>query len=474
MRNENQFNYHGIVRLAKEAYENYPFYKWFYESNDINWKKIDYKTLPIVTKKTIIEYQKQSNMPYYKHKNRKNIPEEAIIATTTGTSGRPLEVLFTPKDAFRFFSYYVGLSIIKYLYKDTLRSKILAYFLTRGIKKTNIKSYAFKKSSINILIPDSGEDNMNLIYDGGDEYGLIEKIPLDKTTNKKYLQKYFTSKKPTVIVDTSGQWIKFLVEEFDLNKDKLKLVISYEEDEILKKELNNRGIGFLRVFGCQEGGCLGTTCEYTDNFHVVSPFSLLIRDKSGVNKPTGRGELIFTTPYELFPFINYSNGDIIDLNLLKCKCGYVGQTFQFLGRHMMVKVPNVLGMYFDIQGIINLLEHTFKSSFLITYIPVKIKNQGETVNIIAIFIEDKNCIHPKINNNLSRKCLIAGGYKSDERFVILFPVIKVPEKSIPSTLLRSTGMKKRRFFNGVSSNAPKGFESLSSILQQFDYYLQIK
>jgi phenylacetate-CoA ligase len=107
-----------IVKVLKDAYENVPFYKYWFDLHKVdikeinNWDAFEEK-IPILTKKDII-----SHIDKFEHKTIKKFG----IRTTGGSTGTPLKYKFSLKDkiyaeaiylrGLSFGGYHIGNKIV--------------------------------------------------------------------------------------------------------------------------------------------------------------------------------------------------------------------------------------------------------------------------------------------------------------------------------------------------------------------------
>ena len=95
------------------------------------------------------------------------------------------------------------------------------------------------------------------------------------------------------------------------------------------------GVDVYQSYGTADAGTLGYECEAKDGWHVAPEIviELLV---PGDNRPTAGGEagqVVLTSPNEIYPLVRFGTGDLSAWNREPCRCGRTSHRLTgFLGR----------------------------------------------------------------------------------------------------------------------------------------------
>lgn len=277
-----------IVTVLNDAYENIPFYKYWFDLHKVNLKNIvDWKTfeekIPILTKKDII-----THIEKFEHKTIKKYG----VRTTGGSTGTPLKYKFSLKDKIYAEAIYLrGLSYGGYKLGDKIVYFGGGSLVSNQKKKLSTKLY---EKIFGLYVYSS--------Y-GVTDTELINILHTIQTNKIKYIRGYVSS--------------VFLLADYALKHHiNIQLKSAFVTSEMLFENQRKR---------IQ----LAFNCDVYDNYSLydggVSAYEMkgigriidMERAYMEIDKSEGsEGRILATQFYNtVFPFIRYDTGDIGEISL---------------------------------------------------------------------------------------------------------------------------------------------------------------
>ena len=325
------------------AYTHSPFYRFIFKQHGFDVHSFrglhDYDSLPIIRKEDILSFIKTHNKEMWDVKHN----EHFITATTTGSTGKRLNVLFTEEDIIR-----------------NVRSLVNC-----------LQWWGYKGGSINVIMwepPQGTQESISSIllknlakitqgkiyYEHEIEGDLFrrEKIKGETLTfiNLPRLSKLLESSRVQEFNLMNLKYILTLVTPSQL-KTKFHL-------QIKEKLLN---MHLIPSYGFTEALFVGASCPHTFErgfIHVAQQGLFHILGKNNNLNYEGTGELVYTSLDRAFPFIKYCPGDIVSIEKENgCSCGYSGINLRFEGRlPLTVKIPYADGYFIDVVDVVKTIE----------------------------------------------------------------------------------------------------------------------
>jgi phenylacetate-CoA ligase len=283
-----ELQFKEILKVLKNAYENIPFYKYWFDLNNVNINKIDTwkafeETIPILTKKDIIE-----NIEKFEHTTN----EKFGVRTTGGSTGIPLKYKFSIKDKIYAEAIYLrGLSYGGY----NLGNKIV-YFGGGSLISTQKKKWTTKlyEKIFGLYVYSS--------Y-GVTDQDLKNILNTINTKNIKFIRGYVSS--------------VFLLADYAIkNNIKIQLKSAFVTSEML---FDNQRKSIQLAFNCDvydnyslyDGGV--SAYEMKNIGRVIDVERAYMEIDVNEEK---EGRILATQFYNtVFPFIRYDTGDIGEISL---------------------------------------------------------------------------------------------------------------------------------------------------------------
>ena len=283
-----EFQFQEILKVLKNAYENIPFYKYWFDLNNVNintidtWKAFE-DTIPILTKKDIIE-----NIEKFEHTTN----EKFGVRTTGGSTGTPLKYKFSIKDKIYAEAIYLrGLSYGGY----NLGNKIV-YFGGGSLISSQKKKWTTKlyEKIFGLYVYSS--------Y-GVTDQDLKNILNTINTKNIKFIRGYVSS--------------VFLLADYAIkNNIKIQLKSAFVTSEML---FDNQRKRIQLAFNCDvydnyslyDGGV--SAYEMKNIGRVIDVERAYMEIDVNEEK---EGRILATQFYNtVFPFIRYDTGDIGEISL---------------------------------------------------------------------------------------------------------------------------------------------------------------
>jgi phenylacetate-CoA ligase len=285
-----------LRRIIKHAYENVKYYRKLFDSAGVKPEDIqrveDLSKIPITTKSQLQELSLDEIIA-----NGVDI-EKCVKVRTSGSTGTPLDIIFTKKER-EFF--------------DTVRTR---FFMENGLrfedKKVTIwsipnfppRKYWFQHLRIMqrefICLYNKNRDPIEYLQRANP--GIISSQPsILKLLALEVKRREIIEIRPRVIFSTSEL----------LEQETRELIESTFKAEIFE------------YYGSQEFGCIAWECSKHRGYHLNIDTMVVEFIKDGKRVAPGeRGELICTSLHSYtMPFIRYKIGDIGIYSDERCPCG---------------------------------------------------------------------------------------------------------------------------------------------------------
>jgi len=435
-------NEESALNLAREAKNKFPFYRWLYNDMD-DYEFKTYSDLPTFSRDEISIFEHTFDHNYFEPLQ---INEPHFIATTSGTTASPLKVVISNSDIKKFLIPF----------KETLHQ----YF-----GEHNIASLPLHENLSNCY---------SLMSAMGEKVPYI--IPKAKSSDWESVRSIIKQYEPLVILDCPDNWAKSFPEGMLSSLNVKGVVMCLASKETMERIGSETKI--VTMYGSLELGCVSAlSCPINQEvYHIFQRDLLLGILSNGQYKSEGTGELIATVSFRAFPFIKYSNGDIITLYDDSCTCGFSGRSVIFRERKFSIKLPDANGCNVNYHDIYKSISSEYGEGIIMFYLNVINKN-GIKHRILAIFIENESSSRPSLASDLAVKAADVGtGMDSCLRGRIMcgdwssYAIISifVPKGSIPPD---PAARKKRIFVNGVANAVPSEYNPLIATLENFTNYI---
>ncbi len=422
-----------VGKMAREAYEKYPFYKWCYDKAGISPEELEKGNVPVIDKTAFFEYEDEKGQPYYYYKGLNAEHPDAFIAQTTGTTGRPLQVLFTKRDSAmktaletRFSDIIKRDGELRTLYPSETSEHMLNIYAISGIHE---KQFFFPAGS------------------------LEEKLSLLKRA------------RPHIIFDLTTDIIRYMVKnEIDMAEYGIEYVVYLRLEPSLKEKIRKQ-VKPCSVFGAIDALMAAFGCPLNEERrHLYSPECIYeVLNENGEVTETGEGLLVSTLPLKGFPLIRYTNRDRVKSVESHCECGYTGRDLEFLGREHGVKIPTAEEVMIDYERVFEAFMDKPYTDRVMTAL-MDVEEEGRPENILATLIECE-VKEPTLDKEMSVEVMWIGSGNVFPRHLKYLPVIYVPKGTIPwSTLGRMKSYVK--LTSGASAETLKLYGYFINIVEQ--------
>jgi hypothetical protein len=422
-----------VGEMAKEAYKKYPFYKWCYDKAGISPEELEQGKVPVIDKSAFFEYEDEKGVPYYYYKGLNMEDPDTFVARTTGTTGRPLEVLFTKYD-----------------------------LPMKTALETRFSDIIEREGELRTLYPGETSEHMLGIY--GIQGNYEKQFFFPRGTLEKKLA-YLKKARPHVVFDITTDVIRYLVKnEVNMAEYGLEYVIYLRMEPSLKEKLKKQ-VKLCSVFGAIDALMVAFGCPLDEERrHLYSPDAIYeVFTEDGEVQETGEGLLVSTFSLKGFPLIRYTNRDRVQIAESSCECGYTGRDLDFLGREHGVKVPTPEEVMIDYERVFEaFMEKPYTERVMTAF--MDIEEDGIPENILATFIEC-DVEEPKLDEGMAVEVMWVGSGNVYERHLKYLPVIYVPNGTIPwSTLGRLKSYVK--LTAGASEETRKLYEHFMDIVEK--------
>lgn len=418
-----KLNKEELIEWALE----FPFYQWFYtEKTGIdNLDKITYENVPILEKKFFFEYEEKFGEPYYTGIEES---EGQFIETTSGTTGKPLQVV---RDFRKVQTLFKCIVQMLHHYMDT-KPVMLAQAYPKGtlniytVQFPRRKEYEEIKDSleiVNISIPHSL--NVDEIVSSIEQYGV------------------------NALADPTGQWSYELIKrEVPLKELGVKIaMVAFCEPHVRTKILKEVDL-FGAYFGTDCSGAFSCP-HYMDVPGAYHPFEELgdvYVHENGTIKEFGKGLLVVNRyRNELFPFVKYTPEDIARIEKVTCACGRE-KIFYMLGRaEREVRVPRELENPIRLDDVEKVLSP--EGTYVMVY--AKVKGQRERKDLYGeyrclISFVEKDVPTPERSEELAQE---VADINAVSGIAYALPVVCVPEGTFAAIQMKER--KRRTFFSAI-------------------------
>lgn len=464
-----------ILSLAREAYQEKPFYRWFYDNASVDVEHADVRRLPFITKKDFFHYEEETGQPYYLPLG---YPDSSLeYLRTSGTTCQPL--------------------VIPWLKSEWS-------FLYNSLLLNFIEQIKGRPRFLNAVNPNQLEEMRAF-------QSVLVNVPHDRMADAPYVLDLIARHRPNIFLDNSpGLWFNYLLDHgLDPCRAGIQMVCAYPSAELAQK-VESLGLKYVSAFGCMEAGFFGYAhaglgevyhlsdaepirsasdsptllggirlqvfsrlfpCDCYQGMDLQAMFGrrdIRVRRVDGELSTAGAGELVITCANSAFPFIKYLNSDRVEIHPeAKCDCGFVGQSMRFECRDHNVQIPYLGGgMNVSLEGIALGLKG-FRRVFPIHIAP------DPTVRIVVTLVEDELATAACLDLDLAERIMTAAtGINSEtmrlissrRNFLPFFPAVRIPVGTIP--LRDQHSLKSRLYLDAVSGYVPDEYRPVLALIDQ--------
>jgi len=283
-----------LKKIVKFAYNNIPFYKEKFDREGVTPKDLrrleDIKKFPVTTKEEL-----KSN--FKKLLNSKINLSKCIIASTSGSTGNPLKIVYDEKAD----DFSKAINMRSYISNGL---SPFSKWANIGDVRTETKQTWFQRLGVFNLL------NINL-------FDELERQIASLDSNKiEFLTGYPSQ-------------LQLIAEKLISSGKKLKIKKVFSTAETLsqkQREIIEKGFHapVIDLFGCIEVNRTAWQCAKQEGYHIDIDSVILeiINSKGNDCPPEEFGRVIYTSLYNYaFPIIRYDIGDIAILSRNKCSCG---------------------------------------------------------------------------------------------------------------------------------------------------------
>lgn len=270
-------------KLINNAYQ-IPFYREKFDRANIKPKDIktfeDLRKLPLISKDEYREWVDNE-------KNKKS-NKYCYIAKTSGSSGKPLEVINTPRE------YAADIM-------NVLRTWIVCgYNPMFNVTVTELDSSSAKVAYKTLI----------------QKLGILRRECINESDSEEEIIKQINRFKPGLIHMYKSEFVKIskYAQENNLKVHMPKYYsISGEHIDSISKRVMEKTFGkkLICIYGCVEGGTVAyVNPNSNDNSYIINKDMFMINIDYSDSENTNKGKIILTTLYkDKFPLINYNVGD---------------------------------------------------------------------------------------------------------------------------------------------------------------------
>ncbi len=275
----------NLHKMIEEAYK-IPFYRRRFDEAGITPADIrtreDLTKLPVLTKE---EYRQWMLEEIDKEENR-----ACMIMQTSGSSGKPLEVLNTP------FEYAKDVANI-------LRSWLVCGANPFWLKTITEADDSSETVGYKTFIQKLGILRREIINENDDEQNIINFI----NEYKPNILRMYKSELVRVGIYAKKKHIK-------MHKPDYYVVLGENVDEVSERVLREMyGKGLINLYGCVEAGGIAVR-RPGNNYYEVFEDAVALNIYDENNKLSDKGRVIMSTLYKnKFPLINYDLKDMAEV-----------------------------------------------------------------------------------------------------------------------------------------------------------------
>jgi len=341
-----------LKKVVVSASKRSPFYNLFFRQHNVNVDRFrgfqDYDSLPIIRKEDILSFIKTHNKEMWNMDHS----EHLIIASTTGSTGKRLNVLFTEEDIIQNVRLLLG-CLQWWGYKGG-PINVIMWEPPRGIQES-ISSILFK----NLAKITQGK----IFFEYEIEEDLLRREKIEgETSTLINLPRLWKLLEPSRIQEFNLMNLKYIFTLVTPSQLKTKFHLQ------IKNKLPNMHL--IPCYGFTEALFVGASCPHTFEsgfIHVVQQGLFHILGRNNTLNDEGTGELVYTSLDRAFPFIKYCPGDIVTIEKENgCGCGYSGINLRFERRlPLTVKIPYADGYFIDIVEVVKIIEEILPRSHVL-------------------------------------------------------------------------------------------------------------
>ena len=433
----------SIESVIKRALD-FPFYQWFW-----NNEERPYEELPMLTKKDLFKYTALTDRNYYEGYEKVVSAPYVFFLTTSGSTGRLLEV---PRSYHNIVWLFRSLSRNLRIQVGT-KPVMIAPICRPEDVFSHVINFPLKNEILRELYQKELEPYMEIVP------APYEEIP----------RKVIDDTRINVIWDLQGVWFYENFIETSRDMSNIKALQAGALNPSVIEPILKSGIKINSIYaGVDLNIPNGQSCPVEFSyltFHVPEEYIEFTHVyKNGEIKEEGKGELI-TSVDSPFPLIKYASGDLVELSKVKCgKCGYKGVDLKLLGKAVSeVRIRSVDGPDIDINKLIRDLSGF--GQVLVMYGKLRSErypDKGEFRGIVSFVEADID--RPILTDQFDQ--IIMQGFGMYNKFAMA--VILVPRGTISNIRVRD---RKPREYIDVMQQFPSLYEPCRETAGELGYHI---
>lgn len=291
----------ALRRMIMHAYHNVPYYRDLFMRDGIDPRDIrnaaDLKRLPVSCKDDLRSVPPEMTLA------RGVDPKRLMEVKTSGTSGAPFTVRFTPLELRLLdMTWYRPL----HYFGRTRRSKVAAIIYSRReLERMNRHQEQIRRA-----------------------VGFFPTLTIDMGMSPDKILKMLRWYRPDVLGAYSGVLLRVAERITDADRRDMGVRMIFVGGEMLTEPVRRRissafGAPVYNTYASEEFRMIGWECRESGAFHLCNTHLIVEVLKNGrPAKPGERGELVATNLVSYaMPFIRYRLGDVVTQGEAKCGCG---------------------------------------------------------------------------------------------------------------------------------------------------------
>lgn len=315
----------GIGEIALAAYHEIPFYRWFYDRAGLSQESIGEGDVPVCTKEDLFAYEQAHNEPYYCSSRLPKPYPPVFLLSTSGTAGRRL---FIPTQDLYGRGFHQAFAPIFDALSQVLGTEPVMWHQAE-----------------NLPFPWKFIISQNALWEGKQHRLISNRVPIQEQV--AMAQRLGCN----CVFDSTGATCDDIAKaEINPLLYGIRAIVGVMQPKQIVQYFLDLGVKVIFAYGALDSPVAHVSCPHCESrvFHMRTTGSIhevLLAD--GTLSPYGCGRYVSTIPWTPFPWIRYSNGDIVEIREGTCKCGFVGKNFTFKGRDSYVKLGTGPNINFD-------------------------------------------------------------------------------------------------------------------------------
>jgi len=392
-----------VGEAACSVLEEIPFYQWLYRKLGLSSGDLQAGYVPVFSKKEIWEYEAETGSPYFMSPRIPVEPDKQLVISTSGTTSRtlPVPIIDSRGRGAERAHESLGMAL----------SEIL------GAKPVMWIQPELSPAIRSIV-------DQNAQYSGA-EYRFIScRLPIQAQLEQA--KTYGCS----VLIDLTGLIAPQIVQNsLSPRTYGIRAMTCAYQPETIVEYLRARGVETVFYFTAADSVVLHVGCPHcaSNAFHIRTTLSHHeVYGEDGSVKFLGSGLYVSTIPSLPFPLVRYTNGDLVLIETVNCRCGFEGTNLVFQGRVSHVKLGNTgpLLNYEEIYKHYSLQAANMGVSILFGALESSIHQQR-----FYVFLE-RSVEQPTVIQGAWQEVMTVGAGGPDTNFAQHVHVVEVPVGSI--------------------------------------------